>query len=224
MTGRKARAVPLSADEHARLKAEKLQNDPQYRAEIEAVENERRIRAELLREAERPIVMDLHTAGLQVDSVWDLVNTSDPYPEALPILVAHLKRGGYPERVMESLGRALAVEPAVRWWEELKTLYLNSRDPGEEDGTAVALAACATKAQLSDLVSFLSAPERGESRIYFLRPIKKLGGSAGQKLIESLTNDPTFGPEARALLGTKGTSNKGGSHGMARTSADYAAE
>jgi hypothetical protein len=65
---------------------------------------ERDERARRLREAERPIVDDLKRAGVSVSSVRDLVNTSVPYPDALPILLAHLKRGGYPERVMESLG------------------------------------------------------------------------------------------------------------------------
>jgi len=99
---------------------------------------------------------------------------------------------------MESLGRALAVKPAVVWWDDLKHLYLRARDPGEEDGTAVALAACATKAQLNDLIAFLEVEERGRSRIYFVRPIKRLGGERGREILESLRRDPTFGREATA--------------------------
>lgn len=43
---------------------------------------------------------------------------------------------------MESLGRALAVKPTVAYWDRLKALYLAPRNPGEEDGAALALAAC----------------------------------------------------------------------------------
>jgi hypothetical protein len=179
---------------------EKLRTDPDYRAQVEAAEAERSERVRVLREAERPIVADLIRAGVSVDSVWDLVNTSDPYPIALPILLEHLERGGYPERVMESLGRALAVKPSVAWWDRLRALYLAARSPGEEDGIAVALAACATKDQLDDLVSFLSVEERGESRIYFVRPIKRLGGARGLGVLESLRDDATFGREATAAL------------------------
>ena len=50
--------------------------------------------------------------GVEIDSVWDLVNTAEPYPAALPVLMEHLERDGYPDRVMESLGRALAVKPS----------------------------------------------------------------------------------------------------------------
>lgn len=159
-----------------------MRDDPEYRARVEAAEAERQARAGRLREAEGPIVADLNAVGVRVGSVWDLVNTSEPYPDALPALLEHLERGGYPERVMESLGRAVAVEPAVARWDRLKALYRSARDAGEEDGVAVALAACATKAQLDDLVGFLSLTERGDSRIYFLRPIKRLGGAPAVRL------------------------------------------
>jgi hypothetical protein len=195
-----SRRGPISAADLVREKEEKLRTDPEYRAQVEAVEAERSERVRALREAERPIVADLNRAGVSVDSVWDLVNTSDPYPIALPILLDHLERGGYPDRVMESLGRALAVKPSVVWWDRLRVLYLAARNPGEEDGTAVALAACATKDQLDDLIGFLSMDERGESRIYFVRPIKRLGGERGRQVLESLRHDATFGREATAVL------------------------
>jgi len=177
-----------------------LQNDPEYQLKMRTDEAERKAKVQELRRAEQPIVADLRKAAVQVDSVWDLVNTSEPYPAALPVLMNHMERGGYPDRVMESLGRALAVKPAVAFWERIKALYLAPRSPGEEDGAAVALAACATEAQFDDLVDFLSLPQRGESRIYFIRPILKVGGNRGRELVEALRSDVTFGKEARALL------------------------
>lgn len=200
MTAPKIPRGPISAEELARLKQQMMSEDAGYRAEVEAAEADRAARVQDLREAERPIVDDLHVASVRVDSVWDLINTSEPYPDALPVLLAHLERGGYPSRVMESLGRALAVKPSVAWWDRLKAVYANARNSGEADGTAVALAACATRDQLDDLIAFLDLQERGESRIYFLRPIERLGGSAERQLLESLRKDPTFGREARALL------------------------
>jgi len=185
------RATDLMAD---------LQNDPEYQRKMAVAETGRQELARQLREAEQPVVMDLREVGIQVDSVWDLVNTSESYPTALPVLLAHLERGGYPERVMESLGRALAVKPSVVFWERIKARWLAARDPGEEDGTAVALAACATKAQFEDLLDFLSIDVRGQSRIYFIRPILKLGGDGGRDVVEGLRADPVFGKEATALL------------------------
>ncbi|GAB3595613.1 hypothetical protein [Microbacterium tumbae] len=195
MTGRSKRSGISATD----LMAE-LQNDPEYQRKVQAAEAERQARAQVLREAEQPIVADLRAAGVEVNSVWDLVNTSDPYPAALPILVDHLELGSYPERVMESLGRALAVKPAVAFWERLKARWLDARNPGEEDGAAVALAACATQAQLDDLIGFLAVEERGQSRIYFIRPILKVGGDRGREVVNALRDDPVLGKEATALL------------------------
>lgn len=193
---RKRREGPVTADELLR----QLEGDPAFEARVEADKAQREERVRLLSAAELPIVEDLNAVGASVSSVWDLVNTSVPYPDALPVLLAHLERGGYPDRVMESLGRALAVKPAVTWWDDLKRLYLSARGPGEEDGTAVALAACATRAQLDDLIALLDVDERGESRIYFIRSIKRLGGQRGRAILESLRDDPTFGREATAAL------------------------
>ena len=196
MTGSKRYEGPVSVSEFMA----QLKDDTEYQRRKAAFDAGLQRRAGALRVAEQPIVRNLRLVGVQVDSVWDLVNTSEPYPTALPVLIEHLERGGYPDRVMESLGRALAVKPSVAYWDRLKARYLTPRNPGEEDGAAVALAASATNVQLDDLIGFLALPERGESRIYFIRPILKGGGQRGREVVESLRSDPTFGKEARALL------------------------
>lgn len=192
----------MTADELADLKSRMLRDDPDYRAKVDAVEAARRQRVQALRSAEEPIVSDLRAVGCDVTSVWDLVNTSMPYHRALPVLLAHLERAGYPDRVMESLGRALAVEPAVTWWDQLKTLYLRAKSPGEEEGLAVALAAAATSVQLEDLTDLVHVESRGQSRVHFIRALLGVGGPAGQATVESLRNHPAVGKEARALLRT----------------------
>lgn len=120
----------MTAAELMALKAERLRTDPVYRAQTEAVEAERQARVTELRRAEQPIVEDLRNVGVEVSSVWDLVNTADPYPRALPILLRHLQRGGYPDRVIESLGRALAVRPSASVWNTLRQLYLAAQGAG----------------------------------------------------------------------------------------------
>lgn len=177
-----------------------LQRDPEYQRRFAAAEAERQAVARALREAEQPVVSDLRAVGVDVSSVWDLVNTSDPYPAALPVLLEHMERGGYPDRVMESLGRALAVKPSVAAWERLKALYLAPRSAGEEEGAAVALAACATSAQFDDLARLALLESRGPSRIYFVRPLLAVGAEQGRRLVASLRADETLGKEASALL------------------------
>lgn len=205
MTGSKKRSKGITAAESNALREEQMRTDPSYRAEVEAYEAELEERARKLKDAEKPIVRDLRSVGVEVSSVWDLVNTSEPYPEALPVLLEHLKRGGYPDRVMESLGSALAVKPAAYAWETLRELYLSAAGGrGEEEGIAVALAASATSEHLEGLIALLKENSRSDTRIHFLRPIKRVGGQRGRQVLESLVEDPMFGREARALLKSSG--------------------
>jgi hypothetical protein len=180
-----------------------LEIDSQYQARSAAAGAECDARARELDLAAMPIVADLRAAGFAVNSVWDLVNTSEPYPAALPVLLDHLTRGGYPDRVMESLGRALAVVPAASMWTALRALYLAAKGHGEQEGIAVALAASATPEHLDSLISLLDEDSRGDTRIHFLRAIRKVGGNRGEIVVEKLRSDPLFGPEATALAKKK---------------------
>lgn len=181
----------------------RLQNDPEYQRKMQEQEAELQARVRELTRAEQPIVADLRSVGLEVESVWDLVNTSVPYPEALPVLLKHLQIGGYPDRVMDSLARALAVKPAVFAWDQLRELYLKATGRGEQEGLAVALTASATKDHLEALIDLLNDQSRRETRGHFLTAIKRVGGSRGLELLESLKDDPLFGQEARRLLKTR---------------------
>ena len=177
-----------------------LARDPEYQRRKAAQEAERQVHAQVLRDAEQPIVRDLNKVGAHVSSVWDLVNTSSPYPLAIPVLLRHLEKGGYPDRVMESLGRALGVKPTVYAWNTLRDLYLAAKGPGEEEGLAIALVGSATQAQLNDMIALVDRSDRGDSRIHFLRPIKRLGGVRGLEVLERLKMDPVLGKQANKLL------------------------
>jgi hypothetical protein len=195
MTGRRG---AISATE---LMAE-LEADPEWVRTRDADEAESRVRAQALRIAEQPIVADLAAHGIEVGSAWDLIrfNRSAPYPAALPILIRHMQLGGYPDRIMAGLARALAVKSAAPWWSELRRLYLNATGPGEEEGLAVALAASATKENLDALIELAGDHSRSDTRILLLRRIKQLGGTRGLEVLESLKSDPMLGKEATALL------------------------
>ncbi len=177
-----------------------LEADSEFQRRRAAHEAEFAERRAALIAAQAPILEDLRAAGFDVESVWDFVNTSEPYPGALPILLAHLKRGGYPDRVMEGLGRALAVKPMVAHWDELVELYQNPRSPGEETGVAVALAACATKAQFDQLLALASDDSRNSTRLFFLRPLKQIDRVRGIAFAASRVDDPVLGKEATHIM------------------------
>jgi hypothetical protein len=178
----------------------RLEADPAYVAVRDAREREREARLEGERRASAPLLSDLAAIGFTVESVWDLLSDSRPYTQALPVLLEHLERGGYPPRVMEAIGRALAVKPAVRYWDRLMAAYERAEDEGAREGIAVALDACATRQQIADLMNLVRKRRGGDdSYLYFLARIMKLGGPEGRELIESLIADPVLGKEATAL-------------------------
>jgi hypothetical protein len=172
-----------------------------YTRDLEAVAAERQRYWDELTLAEQPIVDDLREAGYDVKSVWDLGNdgSKSSYPNALPILLSHLQRGGYPDAVMESLARALAVKEAADMWPALHELFLSAKGPREEEGLAVALAASVTRDRIEALIALLDKSD-SEFRLHFLRPIKRLGGERGVAILESLRSDPELRVQAEKLL------------------------
>src|ERR1700739_370088 len=92
-------------EHHARLKAEGKWDEyvARKKERDEAVQR----KEEEYARAEAPLVKELRAAGLEVDSVWDLVNNkTGPYPQALRILVDHLRRP-YPDAIRDGIARAL---------------------------------------------------------------------------------------------------------------------
>jgi HEAT repeat protein len=172
-------------------------SDPEYQAARERGEAERRCREMALREAEAPLLEELHAVGIEVGSAWDLVNISMPYPAALPILLDHLGRP-YPSRVREGIARALAVRDARFAWAELVRLYCEE-DSGTDakDGIAVALAAAANRAVLDEVIALLRDPRHGQSRVLLLGSLRRLRARSS---LEEFASDPLLGQEAQRLL------------------------
>ena len=186
MTSKKPKKV-TAAEFMAELMAkdEFVREDARRAAMFEA-------RAEELRSAEVPIVNDLRSAGVEVSSVWDLVNSPNDYDDALPILVQHLSTRAYPDRVRESLGRALAVRQAQPYWGKLRDLYLAATGAGEGEGLAIALAGSAAPENLDGLLELINQHPQGTTQIHLLRAIKRVGGRRGIEFLESLSGSSDF--------------------------------
>ena len=93
----------------------RLQSDPEWvRKNAEREANRITIakqRREEVREEETPLLADLVAVGINVESIWDLVNTKSAYPAAIPILSEYLQRVKHP-RLREGIARALTVREA----------------------------------------------------------------------------------------------------------------
>jgi HEAT repeat protein len=174
-----------------------LERDPEWVAERDARENLLERQRQDWRDAERPLTEALRQLGFEVDSAWDLVGRTAPYPEALPILLEHLSRP-YPDRVREGIARALAVRGDARFaWDELRRLY--EAEPPETDakqGLAAALSAICDKTLVDDLAALAKDPKQGPTRILFVRAFRRLRAIA---IVDELAADPQFSAEIEHL-------------------------
>ncbi len=135
--------------------------------------------------------------------MWDLYKFPDARPKAIPVLLRHIVRD-YPDGVLEGIGQGLDDKASRPWWGDLRTILLDTQHPVVRDRMAGALATCAARQQYGDLLTFLRDDSLGDSRIYFLRPINRIGNrisdGAGRAVIESVADDPVLGKEAAAIL------------------------
>lgn len=93
----------------------RLNADPDYVARKNALDEEFRRREERAR-TEAPLVQELHSAGLAVDSVWDIVNSKVDgglRANVLPILPKHLERP-YPDAIRDGIAKVLSEVKNVR--------------------------------------------------------------------------------------------------------------
>lgn len=151
-----------------------LEQDSEFLARREKRDAEVAAHAAKRKLACEPVVADLRSHGVRVGSVWDLYKTPESYPVAIPVLLAHLRRN-YPERALADIGSALPFKPAVTWWGDFKALYLTTTSDAVRDRLAAAMSNCAVKKHYRDLLAFISDERLGQSRIYFLRPINRIG-------------------------------------------------
>lgn len=177
----------------------KLRADPAFVAKRAQEEEERQRRAAEWRRAEEPLVKELRAAGVDVRSVWDLVNTTAPYTAALPILLTHLQHP-YPEAVREGIARALAVPEAKFAWKVLLRVYRQEKEQRAKDGLAVAIAAVANEEVIDDVVSLARDAQLGPSRLLLLGALERSVDPRAGAALEELAADPELKDEIRAIL------------------------
>ncbi|GAA0305254.1 hypothetical protein [Kineococcus aurantiacus] len=187
------RRGPIKADE---LLAQ-LANDPEYQARI--AERDRRIeQAAARRTAEaQPVLDDLHSAGIEIKSLWLLDWARRPYPEALPILFKHFRGGERSDEILGLLARLLKQPYSPELWVEFRDRY-KAAPPGSQlsEGLAEALDKLAKKAHFEDLKSLIADPANGPSRILLLGTAVRVGRDEGRAFLAGFRDDPVLGKEA----------------------------
>lgn len=194
--------LKLSDDEKRRLREINLRLDE------ERLRSAARVAVEAV-----PLIEELKAAGVDVHSVWDLVNTAESYPNAIPVLLKHLQLP-YADRTREGIARALAVrDPQVRdAWPLLVTEYRKAKSgqgfkaPGDvkmyelgaKDGLACALSAAVTKKRLEEFLELLRDRNNGPSRLLLLSALRRSKDPVVLSVLDHLADDPDLANEIRS--------------------------
>jgi hypothetical protein len=178
----------------------RLNADPEFVARRAEQERVREERARLLAEAEAPLVAAIRAVGHQVDSVWDLVNTSSQYSSAIPVLLEHLLEP-YPPAIKEGIARSLAVPEARKHWRTLRDLYYLEQDERAKDGLALAVAGAADASHFDEIVQLLYDERLGPSRLFLLTAVERSKDRRSRRVLEELAaTEPDFKPEVTRAL------------------------
>ena len=196
-----SRRRPKAADEFMK----ELEADPEWRAAQAERERRDAEQEEWYAEKEAPVVAALAEIGVEVRSVWDLVNRKDDdYADSVPVLVEHLQDESYPDRVREGIARSLSFRKAAPAWPAIVELYRSTTDSVDlQQGLAVAMAGTVTDATVDELVAEAHREEHGESRLILLLGLKRLRTRKATEALEGLLDDPDLGENAAKQLGER---------------------
>lgn len=176
-----------------------LAHDRKYRKRRREQERIHAKRARHLAEAEAPLVQELRAEGVCVDSVWDLVNTNDPYPDAIPVLVRNLKHG-HP-KVREAVARALTVaELEDRSWSALRAQFLKEPDLNAKWALSNALAVNVTRDRAGAALAIVRDSDHGECRVPLIHGLAKIADRTIRTALRELVDDPDVGAEVNEIL------------------------
>lgn len=211
--------APLTNDELERMKSKdfvrlKLTDDEKLRLRsinlAREEEGVRRIARMKIEQA--PLLAELQSLGLDIQSVSDLINTLEIYSTAIPTLLKHLVIP-YSDVTKEAIARALArPEPEVqKAWPLLVEEYRNApmgygiKGPGDtkelrlasKDGLACALSVAVTDETLPELIAIAKDRNQGESRVLLLSALKSRCNKSllAKHAIDQLARDPQLEKE-----------------------------
>ncbi|HLY45088.1 MAG TPA: hypothetical protein VKQ73_05885 [Stellaceae bacterium] len=187
----------MRADEFLR----QLEADPEWVARRDARERDRLEREERSRREQSTLLAELAATGISVADVWDLVNTAQPYPQALPVLLAHLSKP-YSAGVLDGIARALAVKDArlIAWETLLTALRKGSLPKRAADGVMVAISAMARPADLETLIHVISNRAFGRQRAFLVRNLMRSKNPKAREALHNLRDDPDLKTEIDARL------------------------
>lgn len=138
------------------------------------------------------IKQELLQVGIFVNSVYDLVNTKEKYPEAIPILLNALEQGISDKRIKEGVIRALTVKEAKGAGCDLllKEFYKCSENESSiRWAIGNAFQVIATSEFIPELIKIVKNKAYGKSRQMFVMTLGKLKARTSEETLIQLLKD-----------------------------------
>jgi hypothetical protein len=161
---------------------------------------------------ERDLVLKLRDAGLDIVSTFELKQTSEPYPEAVPVLIEFLVENTNHDRdVLDHVVRSLTVKEARGIaFEPIYEMYIKDKDTsdyGAKAGMANALSYLAEKKDMPRIIELALNSQHGSTRGYF---IDKIAASSTKEntpyikeVLQKLVKDKDLGVSLRSAKALK---------------------
>lgn len=151
------------------------------------------------------IKKELQTVGIYVNDIYDLVNTTEPYPKAIPILVNLLKEGLTHDGVKEGVIRALAVKEArgIAGPILIKEYYKIPKDKMLlRWAVGNTMEVVITENELESVLKIVNNKENGMSRQMFVVALGKVKSESAELTLIDLLSDDEVAAHALEVLGT----------------------
>lgn len=181
-----------------------LQQDEEYQIWLKETEKLQSLLQFAYSEDARPLIDDLKKVGINIKSIWDLVNTKLSYKPAIPVLIEHLSKP-YHLKNKEGIIRALAVKEAKgvacraiidEYNKGPKTLSTSYR--WVFGNTMVVII---TPEYVDDVIAIVSDKSNGISREMFVISLAKVRSEKTENLLISLLEDEDVVLSALEALG-----------------------
>ncbi len=188
----------------AELLAELNQNTS-YQQQIEDKEREHKLQHELLQEDEEKISIALAKKGISLESIYDLVNTKKPYPDAIPVLVEFLANDELSSnRIIEGVIRALGVKEAIGIANEpLLKLYNRTKDKDTSYlwaiGNTMTVIIC--EKNIDEVAKIIEDKSNGMSRQMFVLALGNVPLEKSEDVLIQVLDDDEIAPHALEALG-----------------------
>ncbi|MFD0793053.1 HEAT repeat domain-containing protein [Mucilaginibacter litoreus] len=182
-----------------------LKKPKKSKEEIEEQEQLRHMLTEELQKELKQLSVELEQAECKYTDPWDLVNTSEPYPEVIDILIKHLSKN-YHKRNKEGIVRALTVKEA-KGKANAALIHEYNKTSKNKDNLSLrwalgnAIYNIVTKNDIASIIDIVKNKANGESRERFVLALGKIKLAESETtLIELLDDSEMIVPALQALV------------------------